>query len=210
MPDADALLRPAHDAAYRFPPAFPGFIASVRVHTGQTGSLTVRDKRDLDLALPDGNHHADWVHAELASMVAHRWASDYAEGDGRWRKEVDGDRITLTDDPFDSTYHLRDGHIAQVQRTAGEMRFAIVVHDRESSTDGRQIPIRFTVTHWIVDPQPGRLIRADHYRDAYVLVDGIHLPARREVTSATDEGIVTRYVELSNHALLHTTVSALT
>jgi len=195
---ADAMLRPAHDAAYRFPPHLAGFTANLLTHAGDAGTVTIGGPRDVSVVLPDGAADADWVRGELSSMVAHRWSSEYADGDGRWAKVTVGSTVRFTDDPFDSAYKVVDGHIAEVHRTAGDARFAIVVHERQQAHDDRLIPVRFTVFHWAVTD--GRLLRADHYRDEYALVDGVHLPAAREVTSAADgRALVTRRVALSDH-----------
>jgi hypothetical protein len=56
------------------------------------------------------------------------------------------------------------------------------------------------VVHWSV--ADGRLIRTDVYRDEYVYVDDVHLPSRREVTSATDAGLITRTLELTGHEVI--------
>jgi hypothetical protein len=215
---ADDLLRPAHDAVYRFPVGFAGFAAKLDTHAGQTGTVTVRGRRDIQVTLPDDAVDGGWVRQEIGGMVAHRWASEYADGDGRWSKRVTEDRglagallISFEDDPFDSAYRLRDGQIAEVHRTAGYTRFVIAVHDREVTGDGRTIPSRYSVFHWStgedgLSEDPGtaqrRLRRADHYCDAYTRTDGVYLPACREVTSATDAGLTTRRIDLRDHVLL--------
>jgi hypothetical protein len=217
---ADDLLRPAHDAVYRFPVQFAGFTAKLDTHAGQTGTVTVRGRRDIEVTLPENAIDGGWVRQEIAGMIAHRWACEYADGDGRWSKRVTVDPtlagavlITLADDPFDSAYQLRDGQIAEVHRTAGYTRFVISVHDREVTDDGRTIPSRFSVFHWSTGEDQGpedqgpdaaparRLLRADHYRDTYARVDDVYLPACREVTSATDAGLTTRRIDLRDHVL---------
>jgi hypothetical protein len=42
-------------------------------------------------------------------------------------------------------------------------------------------------------------MRADQFTDSYVLVDGVHLPGRREIASAGDAGLTTRSFELTDH-----------
>src|SRR5688572_24537630 len=134
---ADAMLRPAHDAAYRFPTGFAGFTARLLTHAGDHGSVAVEGRRDVVVTLPDGAADADWVRGEVASIVAHRWASDYDSGDGQWTKVTVDRTVRFTDDPFDSAYKIVDGHIAEVHRTAGDARFAIVVHERHRAHDER-------------------------------------------------------------------------
>lgn len=214
---ADELLRVVHEAAYRFPVGFAGFTAVLTTHAGDTGTVTVRGRRNVEVALSEGAADAGWARDELTTMVANRWASEYADGDGRWSKRVVTDThlaggllVTFDDDPFRSAYQIRDGQIAQVHRTAGHTRFVIAVQDRELTGDGRSIPSRFTVFHWSAEEDtPSRLLQADHYCDAYRRAYGagaaeIYLPARREVISATDDGLITRFIELHNHTLTPT------
>ena len=198
MTDADVLLRRAHQAGYRLPPDFPGFTATVRTASGDTGRLVVRGRTDLDLTF-DGTTTADahWAREELASMVSHRWAARYDDGDGRWDKRADSDTVRLLDDPFDSAYRLRDELISEVHRTAGDVRFVIAVSGRATVPDGRHLPTHFTVFHWATGT--GQLVRAEHYVDAYVPVGDVQLPARRQVVAATAEGLTTRTLTLSDH-----------
>lgn len=181
---ADDVLRAAQLAAYRFPPDFAGFRAEVRTSAGDTGSVTVTGGREVTVDLPGVAADAEWVRGEIASIVGHRWAARYAEGDGRWRKRLDGDRVVLLDDPFSSAYRVSEGMIAEVHRSTGDVRFSIVIGERVPTADGRWLPSTFMVVHWNV--AQARLVRAEHYRDAYVLVGEVHLlPAHREVVSAT-------------------------
>jgi hypothetical protein len=198
MSDPDVLLRRAHEAGYRFPSTFAGFSATIRTSAGDTGTVTVTGRTAVDLTF-DGSpsDEADWVRGEIASIVSHRWASGYDDGDGRWTKRADGETVTILDDPFDSAYRLRDNHISEVHRTVGASRFVISVSERVRTADGRYLPVHFTVFHW--GTGSGRLTRADHFTDAFALVDGVYLPSRRQVVSATDEGLRTRVLELAEH-----------
>jgi hypothetical protein len=198
MGDPDVLLRRAHEAGYRFPSNFGGFTATIRTSTGDTGTVTVTGRTEVDLAI-DGEPSGDvaWARDEIASIVSHRWASGYDEGDGRWSKHTDGETVTMLDDPFDSAYRLRDNHISEVHRTVGETRFVISVSERVRTADGRHLPVHFTVFFWSTGS--GRLTRADHFTDTFVLVDGVYLPARRQIVSASDDGVQTRALELADH-----------
>jgi hypothetical protein len=212
MSDADVLLRRAHEAAYRLPVGFAGFSATVtasstasnteKVDNSTSGSarLVVRGRTDLELTV-DGppDEILDWARGELASIVGHRWATSYEEGDGRWAKRADGDTVTMLDDPFDSAYRLRDNVISEVHRTVGGARFVISVSGRQHTSDGRYLPAHFTVFHWSGDP--ARVTRADQFTDAFVEVDGVYLPAARRVVSATDDGLTTRVLELRDHRI---------
>jgi hypothetical protein len=197
MGDPDVLLRRAHDAGYRFPPGFTGFSATLRTDNGG-GRVTVADRTTIEIDGEPGDEIA-WAHSEIASIVGHRWPSSYDEGDGRWTKRLDGEQVRIVDDPFDSSYRIRDSHISEVHRTVGDSRFVISVNGRVTTDDGRHLPTHFAVFHWAT--ATGRLIRADAYVDAYVRIDGIHLPSRRQVTTATDDGLVARALTLTDHVL---------
>lgn len=197
---ADDVLRAAHAAAYRFPASFSGFRATVRTQDGDAGAVTVTGGREVTVDLPEEAPDAEWVRGELTSIIGHRWPARYEEGDGRWSKRLDGDRVDVLDDPFDSSYRVTGGVIAEVHRTMGDNRFAIVIGARVPTADGRWLPASFTVMHWSV--AEGRLVRAEQYRDDYVQVGELHLPARREVTAASDDGLTTRVLELSGHEVV--------
>lgn len=199
MEGADAVLKRAHLSGYRFPQGFAGFAATIDTSAGDHGSVIVDADRIIQLTIdgtPSGD--ADWVRAELGSIVSHRWPSRYEDGDGRFAKRVEGDTV-LMDDPLSSAYRVGPHGIREVHRTAGATRFVISVSQRHHLSDGRHLPAHFTVFHWSVES--GRLQRTEHFYDTYVAVDGIQLPHRREVTSATDEGLTSRMLELSNHVL---------
>ncbi len=202
MGDPDVLLRRAHETGYRFPSTFGGFTATVRTSAGDTGAVAVTGRTTVDLTI-DGEPSDDvaWARGEIASIVSHRWASGYDEGDGRWTKRSDdGETVRMLDDPFDSAYRLRDNHISEVHRTVGESRFVISVSERVRTADGRYLPVHFTVFFW--NTASGRLTRADHFTDAVALVDGVYLPSRRQVVSASDEGLSTRVLDLADHTVL--------
>jgi hypothetical protein len=199
MGDPDVLLRRAHEAGYRFPPGFTGFSATLRTSAGDSGRVTVTDRTSVEVSVDgDPSDEVAWARDEIASIVSHRWPTTYDDGDGRWAKRSDGETVTILDDPFDSAYRVRDNHISEVHRTVGDARFVISVSERVRTADGRHLPSHFTVFHW--GTATGRLTRADHFVDEYVTVGGVYLPARRQVVSATDAGLVTRVLELSDHA----------
>jgi hypothetical protein len=197
---ADDVLRAAHAAAYRFPAEFAGFRAELRTYAGDSGAVMVTGSREVTVDLPAGAAGAEWARGELSSIIGHRWPTRYEEGDGRWRKRLDGDRIAMLDDPYDSSYRVTDGVIAEVHRTTGDIRFSIVIGERVPTVDGRWLPSTFMVVHWNV--AEGRLVRADQYRDQYARVGEMYLPSRREVSSATDDGLVIRAFELSGHEVI--------
>jgi hypothetical protein len=158
-----------------------------------------RPEPEIDLPEED----ARWLAHELSSMAGHRFHRAYEDADGRNGKVLHDDdgsplgRLVAIEDAMDSSYRIRDGRIDAITRTHGGSRFTIVIQERAEAPDGRFVSTAFTVCHW--DVESGRLLRADAYTDAYVERDGILLPARRRVATASDAGLTVRELELTDH-----------
>jgi hypothetical protein len=209
--EPDELLRHAQEAAYRLPAGSGGFTAEVLWATDAAearGTLRVSGPSDLEIVLDDeGQEARAGAQRELASMVGHRWAQSYEEGDGRHEKHLGpedgllaGRLVVLDGDPFASSYRVADGAVVQVNRTMGGGRFSIVITARTVAPDGRVLPAQFSVFHWAADS--GRLTRTESFSDRYAVVAGVALPAARRVVSATDAGISRRELRLTGHVLL--------
>ena len=210
QPQAHAALQAAHEGGYRFPADFAGFSAVVQVvleGVARTGRITLRSPREIEIDLDADEETLAWLRHELGSMAGHRWPTPYAESDGRWTLTLDegaedplGDLVRVHDDPFNSSYRLRNGRIAQVNRQMGPTRFSITIHEHTQASDGRTLPAVFTVAFW--DTAQGRLSHTDEYLDRYIEVGGVHLPAERRILRVDDEGITVRTMRLSGHTLL--------
>ena len=208
-PNAHQVLRAAHEAGYRFPLGFAGFTATVHVTDGghdASGHMEISSPQDLSLEIDADEATTAWLRHEIASMVGHRWPTPYEESDGRWTLTLEPDEahplgqlVRVHDDPFQSSYRVRDGRIAQINRQMGPRRFSIIPHEHVDTPDGRTLPSHFSVVFW--DLTQGRMVRSDAYQDQYVPVDGIYLPAARRVISADDAGITVRELELSDYEL---------
>jgi hypothetical protein len=173
----------------------------------QSGRVTLRSPREIEIELDADEETLGWLRQELGSMAGHRWPTPYAESDGRWTLTLEedaghslGDLIRVHDDPFNSSYRLRNGRIAQVNRQMGPTRFSINIHEHTETSDARTLPAVFTVAFW--DTGQNRLTRTDEYVDRYVVVDGVQLPAERRVLRVEDDGISVRKMRLSGHTLL--------
>lgn len=72
--DLDALLRAAHEVAYRFPPGFDGFTAVAEVvgqRTFARGEVVVAGPGQVALRLDDApDDDRAWAEREVASWVA--------------------------------------------------------------------------------------------------------------------------------------------
>lgn len=208
-PQAHDLLRAAHSRTYHFPSDFRGFRASIR-YSGEAldaaGTVVIRGPQAIDLNVPAPAEVIAWVRGELASLIGHRWPVPYDESDGRFALSLHDDGhplgclIRFDGDPYGSSYRLDGSRITQILRTRGSMRLTITVQEHAVTSDERLLPMHFTVAYW--DLAMNRLTRVDTYSDQYAGVDGLYLPTLRRVVTATDSGVETRQLRLSDHRLL--------
>lgn len=204
--EADGLLREAHLNVYRHPEEFPGFRARLRLTTERgmaVGHVTapadgpVRADVDAD---PDTRA---WLDRELALMVDHRRHRSYEDGDGRWDKDVHDPpgaplgRVVHLADPLHSSYRVEEGHITRIARTLPVGRLDVIVQDQAAAPDGRWVTSHFVVV--MQDGEGGAITSVDAYRDSFVQIDGVLLPARRRVTSASPRGTAVREIALEHH-----------
>lgn len=204
---ADELLGAAARSTYRYPAGFAGFDARLRLDTDagsaetpvavrvDDGRVTVEGERSSEL---------EWATDQLRSVVSHRLARPYEEGDGVHGKRLREDgsplgKLVELDDPMSSSYRVDDGRITLVTRRPEGRPFSIAVQGRTPAPDGSAVPTEFTVFFWDGE---GRLEAAEAYSDEYVAAGSLLLPATRLVVRANDEGILVRRLSLSDHALV--------
>lgn len=213
---AHSLMRAAHDRGYRYPEAFGGFEADLAFEGPEgaaSGTVRIAGPRALEIDISASEADLGWLRRELGSMIGHRWHMPYEEADGANELALGGDEahplgvtVDVQKDKYDSSYRVHEGEISQVNRGFGKIRFSIQIQERDEAPDGRTLPAHFTVFYW--DTESGRLIKSEVYRDHYAAVDGVPLPALRQIVSASDDGITTRRMELSNHRLLEASEAA--
>ncbi len=205
---AHDVLRRIYETGYRFPPSFGGFRASVYRAwdpEGRFGTVEVRSPSDIRIWGRLGGED-DRLRREISSIASHRWPVSYEEADGRYRLTMEpgehplGRLVRIEDDGMDSTYRIQGGHIQQIERQVGGVRFSVNIQERAFTGDGRTFPIHFCVVYW--DVEESRVTRTEIYRDGYIPVNGVHLPLSRRITIAVDNGVTTWQVLFRNHALL--------
>lgn len=201
---ADALLREAHEQGYRFPVSFDGFTARIHWETpdgGGDGEARI-ELQGGPRVEADGID--DWAAGQLRSVIGHRSARSYEDGDGMTAKRVSdadhalGQKVELEDE-LDSSYIVGGGQIAAVTRTAHDTRFTIIVQGRTRVGDGSAVPTEFCVAFWAED---GTLKASEAYTDTYTELDGVPVPASRTVVRADSDGLSVRKLTLSEHAPL--------
>lgn len=208
-PQAHALLKAAHDRAWRFPESFKGFVADIEVTTGGSdairGRVDIRGSREMALTLDAPDEITEWVKQQIASMVGHRWARAYEDGDGKYDMvlEEDGDPrgplVRQLNDPFTSSYRVLKDAITVVNRQMGTTSFTISMQTHGTATDGRTLPESFTVSYR--NTETGVLERTEIFQDTYTVVDGVDVPLERRVSLSDGTGVTARQFRFGNFSL---------
>ncbi len=206
---AHEMLQAAHDRAYRYPEHFAGFKAALRYSMDEEsleGTITIHSPDTITLELGGREGELQALQREIASLCAHRWYAPYSAGDGRYTLSLDenaqhplGQLIIFHDDPFKSSYRIKDGSVVQVNRQMGTTRFTIHIQEFTSVEENRTLPRQFTVAYWDTNQQ--RLMRTTSYTDHYIPVEGYYLPTYRRIIIYDDKGVSTHIIEFSAHKL---------
>jgi hypothetical protein len=207
---AHKILQAAHERAYHYPEGFAGFQAALRYTTDEEileGSVTIHSPMDITLALEGKEETLQSLQREIASLCGHRWYAPYSAGDGRYTLSLDentqhplGQLIIFHDDPFSSSYRVKNGSLVQINRQRGTTRFTIQIHEHTSVEQGRTLPCQYTVAYWNTDEK--RLTRSTSYTDLYVAVEGYYLPSSRRIFVYDDAGVHVHVIEFSAHKLI--------
>lgn len=208
--EAHQLLQPAHNRTYRYPEYFTGFKAKIRYSTDEKtrdGQVTIHSPNDMTLEIAGTEDELKLLQHEIASLCGHRWHTPYSTGDGRYTLSLDentehplGQLILFQDDPFQSSYRIKDGSVVQINRQMGTTRFTIHIQEHVSVEGDRRLSKQFTVVFW--DTEQKRLMRNLVYTDDYVPVGGYYLPASRRIIIYNDEGVTTHVMAFNAHELL--------
>ncbi len=206
---AHAMLEAAHDRAYRYPENFAGFQAALRYRTDEEsleGTITIHSPDNITLELDGREGEMQALQREIASLCAHRWHAPYSAGDGRYTLSLDenaqhplGQLILFHDDPFQSSYRIKDGSVVQINRQMGTTRFTIHIPEHTRVEENKTLPRQFTVAYW--DTTQKRLMRMTSYTDHYLPVEGYYLPTYRCIIIYDDTGVSTHVIEFSAHKL---------
>ncbi len=208
--EAHAMLQAAHSRAYRYPEGFAGFKAVLRYSTDEKnyeGKIIIHSPNDIKFEIEGKEEELKTLRHEVASLCGHRWHAPYSAGDGRYTLSLDentehplGQLIIFQDDPFKSSYRIKEGSVVQINRQMGTMRFTIYVQELINVEGSRTLTGQFTVAFW--DTEQKRLTRTLVYTDRYVPLEGYSLPASRRMIAYDDEGISTHVIAFSAHELV--------
>jgi len=203
------MLQAAHERAYRYPEDFAGFQAVLRYTTDQNtreGIITIHSPTDITLELEGEEEKLKVLQREIASLCGHRWHAPYSSGDGRYTLSLDenaqhplGQLILFHDDPFKSSYRVKNGSVVQINRQMGTTQFTIQIQEHTSIEGKYTLPRQFTVAYWDTDQK--RLMRSVGYTDLYIPIEGCYLPSSRRIIISDDTGVHTHAIDFSSHKL---------
>ena len=204
---AHEMLQVAYNRAYRYPEDFAGFKAMIRYSTDEKtrdGLVTIHSPNGITLELEGTEDELKLLQREIASLCGHRWYAPYSAGDGRYTLSLDGNAehplgqlVIFQDDPFKSSYRIKDGSIVQINRQMGTTKFTIYIQEHISLEGDHKLPRQFTVAFW--DTEQKRLMRNIVYTDHYARIDGYYLPTSRRMVICSDEGVSAHIMAFSAH-----------
>jgi Protein of unknown function (DUF3386) len=187
---------------------FPGFSARI---TGEfdsrpfEGRVTIDAQGEVALEADDEISRA-WVEGQLESIAMHR----RAEGPGSPRPALHfadlrddhplGRLLMVEGGRFAASYRIKDRQITVVNRHVGRTNMTITTLDHERTPEGLFLPRSYVVQYW--DDKTGSLVRTETVQDRWMRSGSFDLPATHTVTTASDEGFLTRTLTLSDHRLL--------
>ena len=212
-PAARALVRDAHSRMYKWPAAFRGYRATVRVNDEGhvwTGSVSLVPRKDTTVELSGADPSLqEWVRERLWTQGMHLADAPFEEGDGKYilsfapdddpaLSHPRGRKVLLTGGRLDSWYRIKDQRYQQIGRLAPMTERRINTIERyDAAPDGRQYSSQYVMTYFTLDGQA--VIGMESYVNEYADVQGVWLPLRRSVSFGERGLVKTRVIELSNH-----------
>ena len=210
-PQAYELLRHAQSLRESFPRDFIGFKAELvcndngKTATGTLDYTTAGGVKFEMTGLSEAT--AAWLKQELSSLLMHRRAGDFAQGDGRHPLTLPADdhsplgRQVLVNDKLKSSYRIREnGQTAEVDRTMGPERIVITILETTATSPGKFMPRHFVMNAF--DAKTSAMLRSQTYTEEFARVEGVWLPASRRIVTAEEGKLTARVITIRN-AQLH-------
>src|SRR5215472_18675308 len=127
--EAHQVLQAAHNRTYHYPEDFRGFKARIRYNIDEKtreGQVVIHSPNDIMLEIEGTEGELKTLQQEIASLCGHRWYTSYSTTDGRYTLSLDenaehplGQLVIFQDDPFQSSYRIKDGTRVQINRQMG-------------------------------------------------------------------------------------------
>ncbi|RYG34481.1 DUF3386 family protein [bacterium] len=141
----------------------------------------------------------------VESLLGHRRARPFAEGDGRrpmsftGKDDAIGKQIALHDS-MKSFYRVHNDSITEVDRTMGGQRLVITVLSEKTTPQGKSLPHVIAVTYF--DPKSGAVVKTEFITDEYVEVQGVWVPTLRKSTVAEKGKFTTTTIRFEDWQVL--------
>ena len=189
---------------------FPGFTAKIDGAVEDRpfkGTVAVAADGSVKFELQDEVLNG-WVQDQLESITMHRAASqrpatDRAKPVLRFADDHPdhplGRLLVFEGGQFASSYRVKDGQIATVNRLLDGKNMTITVLDTFKNPEGLSLPHCYTVQYW--DEPTGALERTETAQDLWVRLGQWDLPKEHTVTTSTQNGFSVRSMKLSDHQL---------
>ena len=201
---ARAALREVHARAYRWPPNFAGFAASVEVRRdGEKlhGSVTAYPGKGATFDGTGDEPLGREVAADVITVVTRLMPRSFEDLDGAFSARfapssdrLSGRAIELIDDPRRTVRWIDAEGLAETEYDDAVGRVGVAVLSRVPAADGRSLPSM--TSEWAVsDPTNCRDVF-----DEWATVGGVPAPARRAIVPARAGHLTT--IVFSGHSLL--------
>ncbi|OAB63667.1 hypothetical protein AY599_21860 [Leptolyngbya valderiana BDU 20041] len=187
VPSASQLFRDAYNNRYTWNADFPGYSATVLVTAGEESERgTVLVEPDLNVSVYD-IEDADlrnFIKGQLQMEVIHRRRLPFEEihGDDLFDLEgIDNTGAAIVreiGDESNSFYRVKDGIIAQVNRTLEGVKVTVDTLETEKTPEGivvTQFQTKFR------DPTLGTILEQERVNDRYTRFSGYYVLAERSI-----------------------------
>lgn len=162
-----------------------------------TGSFSFDLGTGVSAKLTGDETAKKWVEGQVRSLLLHRSAGRFEDGDGAYELEYTGSQNALgrqiqVNDASKTKYRVKDGQILEVERNMGPTRLLVSVLDSISTSETKKLATLMTVSTF--DVATGAIKSSSLITDSFSSVDGIWLPSRRRVVEQNKDGSVVRVI----------------
>lgn len=168
------------------------------------GSFSYDPAGGVSTDLTGDEESKKWVEGQIKSLVMHRAAGRFEDGDGAHEMEFTGSETALgkqilVKDPSKTRYRVKDGQILEVERNMGPTRLLVSVLDSIKTSPGKSLATQMMV--YTYDMGSGAIKSSSLISDAFVDNQGVWLPTMRRVAQTDKEGSIVRTIKFKNAKL---------
>lgn len=186
-PNAAELFRDAYRQRYTWDDAFPGYTATVSIEAdGQEESGIVLVEPDLNVSVFDiaDDDLRDFVKGQVQMEIVHRRRLPFDRLHGNSEFQLDGidDNgaavVREIGDESNSSYKVKDGTIAQVNRILQGIAVTVDTLETETTPEGTLVH-RFKTE--FRDPASGKVLECEETRDRHEKIGQYYLLTQRTI-----------------------------